>query len=376
MGKRANGEGSKPYKRKDGRWCARYTAHTPDGPKRRSVYGKTRAEASTKLFAAIADRDGRVAFDPSTMPLSEYLARWLADSVRGSVSELTYLSHEQQCRVHIVPALGGVPLSKLTPGHLQAFYSAKLRGGTGTGALRNVHKTLHKALSQAERWGMAEHNAAARVSPPRHASQEMSPLSWPEIEAFLQAVEGDRLEALFHLAVRTGMREGELLALRWADVDLASGWLAVRRSVTVVSGTVRWSETKTRRGRSIKLAPKMLTRLQLHRARQLEERMKVKTSLGWRDPALVFPGPTGDVLRKESLVSRFERRLRDAGVRRIRFHDLRHTAATLMLAQGERPAVVQRMLGHASISQTIDTYSHVTPDLHEDAANRLDALLS
>lgn len=373
--KQPNGAGSPPRKRTDGgkvRYEARYTAYTSKGPKVVSVYGKTYKECHKKWINALAEQNAGIAFDPDTATLKTYLIRWLADSVAGSVSELTYYRHEQSCRVHIIPALGSKRLSKLRPENVQGLYRAKRDEGKSAGTIRNIHKTLRKALEQARAWGVVRENVADLVSPPAYSPKEMNPLSHEETLRFLRAAEGDRLEALWHLAIRTGMREGELLALKWRDVDLDRGTLQVRRSVTV-RGAVRFKETKGGKGRQLSLKSRMLVRLKAHEKRQDKEKRqpgKVWTLLG-----LVFPGPQGDVLRRESLVQRYERLLLEASVERRCFHELRHTAATLALQNGEHPKIVQEMLGHASIAQTLNTYSHVMPGMLESAAERMDSLL-
>lgn len=372
--KRGNGEGMPPRKRKDGRYEARYTAYTTKGPKSVSVYGRTRKECSVKWIKGMAEQNAGIAFNPDTATLTTYLIRWLEDSVRGSVSHLTYIRHEQACRVHIIPGLGFKRLSKLRPENIQGLYRAKREEGISSGTIRNIHKTLRKALEQARVWGVVRENVADVVSLPAYSPKEMNPLSHEETLRFLRAAEGDRLQALWHLAIRTGMREGELLALKWRDTDLERGTLQVRRSVTV-RGAVRFKETKGGKGRALVLKSRMLARLKAHYKHQLEEAMQKRDVWEGAKLGLVFPGPKGDVLRRESLIQRYEKLLRAAGIERRCFHELRHTAATLALQNNERPKVVQEMLGHASIAQTLNCYSHVLPGMLDDAAERMDSLL-
>jgi integrase len=248
-GKRGNGEGS-IYKRKDGRWVGQYLVYTAAGPKYRYIYGKTRQAVAEKLAKTIADRDGGLIFDAGKMKLGEYLDRWLSDSVKGTVRASTYERHEAIIRLHIKPSLGRVGLKKLTPAHVRGLIGEKLNAGLAPATVRKIHSTLHKALSQAVSDGMVPRNAAD-VKAPRPTPEEMRPLSKAEARAFLEAARetGDRFEALYVLAIATGLRRGELLGLRWDDVDLKRGTLRVGRALVREGGRHVLGETKTRRGR-------------------------------------------------------------------------------------------------------------------------------
>jgi integrase len=235
--KRGNGEGSISYRSKERRWEARYTVYTAKGPKRRSVYGKTRAEAAAKLAKAIADRDGGVAFDTSRVTLGEYLERWLSDAVRDTVKERTLMCYERICRRHISPALGSMQLTKLKPAHLQALYKSKTDEGLSPATVRGIHVVLHKAMKQALRWDLVPRNPASGAKPPRPSDPEVTPLTKEQARQLLGtlSVEGDRFEVLYAVALATGLRIGELLGLRWQDValdtDHSGGELRVRRTL-------------------------------------------------------------------------------------------------------------------------------------------------
>jgi integrase len=205
VGRRGNGEGS-ISRRKDGRWEAKYTAHTADGPKRRTLYGKTRKEVADKLARALADRASGYTFDTENMTVGEYLDRWLNDSDRSSVRTSTYERHEQIVRLHLNPAIGRVKLSKLTPAHVQGLYRDKLDSGLSPATVQKIHAVLHKALAQALKWNMIPRNATDAVKAPRPAPEEMYPLSPEEASKLMEAAHGDKLEALYILAVQTGMR--------------------------------------------------------------------------------------------------------------------------------------------------------------------------
>ena len=374
--KRGNMEGSIVY-RSDGRYMARYTVHTAEGPKRKALYGRTRAEVAAKLTKAMADRDGGLAFEAGNLTVGEYLDTWLTDSLRGTVRESTRVRHEINIRVHIAPALGRVKLKSLTPAHVRGLHCEKLDAGLAPATVRKIHLTLHKALSQAVTDGLIPRNAAA-VPAPRPTPKEMNPLSAEEARALLEAAReiGDRFEALYVLAVTAGLRRGELLGLRWEDADLERGTLRISRALVREGSSYRSSSTKTKRGRrSIRLTPRAVSALKAHRKRQLEE--KIKFAGLWKDHGLIFATQAGTFVNPENLINRsFKPLLKRAGLPEIRFHDLRHTCATLLLGGGVHPKLVQELLGHATIAMTLDTYSHFLPSMGDHTAKAMEAALS
>jgi integrase len=310
--------------------------------------------------------------------LGEYLDRWLADSVKSTVRTSTYERHEEIVRLHIKPSLGRLGLKKLTPAHVRGLYSEKLDSGLLTPAtVRKIHSTLHKALSQAVSDGMVPRNAAD-VKAPRPTPEEMRPLSEDEARTFLKAVSqsSERFEALYVLlAISTGLRRGELLGLRWDDVDLERGTLRVGRALVREGGRHTLGETKTKRGRrQINLTPRTVNALKAHRKKQLEAKMKLAGL--YKDHGLIFASEVGTPVNPENLVHRsFKPLLKKAGLPEIRFHDLRHTCATLLLIRGVHPKLVQELLGHATIAMTLDTYSHYLPSMGDQAAGAMgDAL--
>ena len=380
-GKRGNNEGS-VYKVKDREgYRAAYWAETPDGEKkRRYVSGKTRAEVAKKLAKAIADRDGGLVLWAENPTLSDYLTRWLTDSVRGTVKQPTLENYEYVVRVHLTPALGRVKLRGLTPARVQALYRAKLDSGLSPRTVQLIHTVLHKALKQAVRWEMVAKNVAGAVSPPRPkkaAEKKVKPLTREQYLALREAARGERLEALYVLAVTAGLRQGELLGLRWEDVDLERGTLYVRRQLTRTKmDGLTFTEPKWNGQRSVMLTEDAVTALRRHHLRQAEERMKLPAGL-WQDTGLVFTSGTGNPLDVGNMTARsFRPLLERAGLPRIRFHDLRHTCATLLLLAAVSPKVVQERLGHRDISVTLGTYSHVLPDMQEAAVKALDDLLA
>jgi integrase len=334
------------------------------------LYGKTRAEAARKLARALSDRENGLTFDAGKMTLGEYLERWLTDSVRGTVRTSTFERHEQIVRAHVNPALGRIRLKNLTPPHVRGLIAEKLESGLAPATVRKIHSTFHKALSGAVSDGLIPRNAAD-VKAPRPTPKEMRPLSEVEARTFLEATRGDPFEALYVLALTTGLRRGELLGLRWDDVDLERGTLRVGRALVREGGRHRVGETKTRRGRrQVNLTPRTVKALRTHRKRQLEEKLRLVGL--YEDSGLIFTTQTGTPVNPENLVKRsFKPLLREANLPDIRFHDLRHTCATLLLGRGVHPKLVQELLGHATIAMTLDTYSHYLPSMGDQAASAM-----
>lgn len=213
MGKRGNGEGS-ISRRKGGGWMAQYVVYTTAGRKRRTVYGKTRAEVAAKLTKAVSDREDGLVFDDEGLTTEEYLGRWLKDSVRDTVRPSTYERNQTLVRLHIVPAVGRLKLKALTPAHVRWFYREKLDSGLSDGTVHKIHVVLHKSLGQAVRDGLIPRNVTEAVKVPQVRRKEIMPLSAEETRRFIEAARGARFEALYVLAVTTGMRQGELLALK------------------------------------------------------------------------------------------------------------------------------------------------------------------
>ncbi|CAA9321932.1 MAG: Integrase [uncultured Chloroflexia bacterium] len=370
MGKRGNGEGS-ISKYKDGRWCGRYTIHTANGPKRKVVYGKSRAEAAAKLAKAMADRDGGLIFDSGNITVGEHLDQWLKNCVKHSVKQTTYENYEYVVRRHLVPAIGAKRLGKLSPAQVQSLYRQKLDAGLAPRTVRLIHTVLHRALKQAVRWGLVPRNVTDAVEVPRPQKKEIRPLTPEQVKTLLRAAEGDRLEALYVLAVTTGMREGELLGLRWEDVDLEQEVVRVRQQLTRTRSGLSFTKPKNGKGRSVALMGTAAKALRAHRDAQDRERSRLAGL--WQETGLVFTSATGTPLDVGNLTYRsFRPLLERAGLPRVRVHDLRHSFATLFLSNGTHPKIVQEMLGHSNISMTMDTYSHVLPNMQGEAVRAMD----
>jgi len=373
--RRGNGEGS-ITRRKDGLYMARYWIETPKGSKRKTIYGKKREEVADKLARALAERANGIVYDDENMTVGEYLDSWLKGSVRGSVRQSTFDRYESAVRLHIKPALGRLKLKKLTPAHVQGFYQDRLDAGLAPASVNKLHVILHKALSQAMEWNMIPRNVAALAKAPQPAPEEMKTLSAEETRCLLEATRGNKLEAVYVLAVHTGMRQGELLALKWQDVDLENATLSVRRTLTRSGGRLLLGEPKTKKSRRIiALTEASVRALREHLDRQMEDMQRLGDL--YRDQGLVFTSEVGTPINPSNLRKRsFAPLLKKSGLPRIRFHDLRHTCATLLLSRNVHPKYVQELLGHANIAITLDTYSHVIPGMGDHAARAMEDVLS
>jgi integrase len=372
--KRGNGEGS-ITKRSDGRWMARYTVHTAKGPKRKHIYGRTRQEVAEKLSKAVSDRVEGVVYDNENMTVGEYLDVWLNSLVRSSIRQSTYDRDAYLVKNHVRPALGRIKLKNISSAHVQSFYQDRLDAGLSASTVHKVHTILHKALARAVAWQMVPRNVTDAVEPPRPAPREMRPLPPAEARKLLDAAQGDRLEALYVLAVTTGMRQGELLALKWQDVDLENATVSVRHTLTRTGGRYALGEPKTKKSRrSIRLTPRATEVLEQHLERQLSDIQMLGDN--YADQGLVFSTDTGAFINPSNVRQRsFAPLLRKANLPHMRFHDLRHTYATLLLGKGTHPKFVQELLGHATVAISLDTYSHVMPGMGDQTARAMqDAL--
>lgn len=365
MSKHSNGEGSVRSKpRADGRWEARYTVEIDGAWKRRSVFGRTKAEAAQKLRAALSARDAGNPLPSAKETVGPFLEAWLA-ATKTNVRPRTFASYSQIVRDHLLPALRSTPLTRLQPVQLQRLYAQLLEQGKSPKTVANIHRVMHRALNQAQRWRLVVSNIADLVDPPRQRRPEMKALSPEQARLVLNAARGDDLEALWTVALTTGLRQGELLALRWPDVDLERGSLRVVASlIRIVGQEPQLAEPKSRRSRrQVELSIGAVDALRRHRAKA--------PSIGF-----VFARPDGRPLSITTTWKRWRRVLDRAQVPAMPFHSARHSAATLLLSRGVHPKIVSEMLGHSTVAITLDVYSHVTPVMHREAARVMDDLLS
>jgi len=356
---------------------ARYTVHTAEGPKRKYIYGKTRQEVAEELSKALSDRASGFVFDAGTLTLGRYLDSWLSHSVHGSVRQRTFERYEQIARVNIKPTLGRMKLKALTPTHVRGLYQEKLDDGLAPRTVQYIHTTLRKALNEAVQDGLIPRNATDAVKAPSPAKKEINPLSPEQARAFLEMASGDRFEALYVLAIHCGLREGELLGLKWDDLDLEAGTLSVRRTLSETKDVGRIFEPpKNGKGRNIQLTSSATEALRGHLQCQLDEIERAGDR--YQDQGLVFPSRAGTPMNAKNLTARsFKPLLVKACLpHSVRLHDLRHTCATLLFRRGVHPKIVQELLGHATISITLDTYSHVLPNMQGEAVAAMESVLS
>jgi integrase len=350
--RRGRGEGS-IYRCKDGRWVGQYEV----GGKRRYVYGKTRKEVASKLTKAVADGNEGLIFDSDHLTVAQYLDRWLY-SIRGTVRESTWVRHEINVRVHVKPALGRVRLGKLNPLQVQSFYRCKLDQGLSDASVLKIHSTLSKSLKQAVRWRLVPLNVCMAVVLPCITKPEIQSLDAQQMKALLKAAQGTDLYPLWVLMATTGVRVGEALGLRWEDLYLEARTLRVNR--TVYRGQSCLPKTDSSR-RTIKLSRLVTEALRQH-PQQCE----------W-----VFPTSRGTTINLNNLRYRSWKQLLERAhlPSGTRIHDLRHSAATLLLSKGVPVKVVSEMLGHSDVGITLSIYAHVLPDMQDGAAEAMDDAL-
>ncbi len=375
MTRRGAGEGS-IRTRPDGRLEARYTGS--DG-RRHYIMGRDHKNLQAKLRDALRDAAQGIQPVSQQLTLAAWLETWLATSVRPRLRPRTIESYEMVVKLYLAPApLGRTPVAKLTPAAVQAALTAlAARSGPGGRHLspttvRYVYSVLRIALGRALKAGVVHRNVATLLDPPRKATVERHPLTADQIGTFLGSVDGDRQRALYVAAIGLGMRQGELLALRWSDIDLEAGTVSIRH--TLQRGTRTLAAPKTERARrTLRLGVEVSTALRDHRRRQLEER--IAAAKRWKDEDYVFTTPAGRPLDTKHVTADFQVALAAVGLPHQRFHDLRHACATQLIEQGEELAVVSKILGHSDLGTTADVYAHLTPAMAQRVADRMDGVL-
>jgi integrase len=374
MAKRLRGEGS-VWLRADGRWCGAINLGWEHGKRRRKYfYGQTAEQVQAAILRARADLAQGLPVVAERQTVEEFLGRWLEDSVKPSVRPLTYEQYRQHVKLYLAPLLGRHQLAKLAPQHVRAFIKQKLADGLSPRTVQLSLVILRRALGQAVKDGLVGRNVAKLADPPRWKRPEIKPWEPAEAARFLDAIRTERLEAAYLLALSLGLRRGEVLGLRWSDVDLEGKTVTISQALARVGGKLEFIEPKSRQSRrTVPIHDGLVAALRNHRRRQFEERLAAGSR--WHDGGLVFTTGIGTPLEPRALNEDFERVVMAAGLRRIRLHDLRHSCATFLLAQGVHPRVVMELLGHSQISLTMETYSHVLPDAMREAIGRMEALL-
>jgi integrase len=377
---RANGDGDVwPRKNKEGKITSYRGAYIgPDG-KRRYVSGKTKEEARRNKRKTEADAAGCVVFDAGKLTVEEHLELWLSDCLQPLVSSSkmahsTFIRYKGIAENDISPVPGRKKLRDLSRAEVRALYSAKGRE-LSPRSVDYIHVTLQKALTQAMRDDLISRNVATDERPRSSRNrEEIKALSSEQAKALLSAARDTRNQALYVVAVHTGLRQGELLGLKWTDVDLAGRRLSVRRSLKVTDHGLDFGPPKNRASRrSVPLTKTAVAALRAHRTRQNEERLRLGDL--WQDHDLVFPNRVGKPLDHNNFYYReYKPLLQRAGPgdEEFTFHSLRHTFATELFNQRKRSKIIQSLLGHSSITQTMDTYSHLLDDVDDDEIGGLD----
>lgn len=355
------------YKGRDESGRRRYDTSTVRG---------SRDDAEAECTRLLRDLDTGSYVEPSRMTVEDLLLKWL-DSARMSVAPKTFERYEEIVRKHLIPTLGSRLLTKLRALHIEAYYAEALatgrcnkRGGLSAQTVLHHHRVLRKALQKAVKWQLLTRNPAADVDPPRPERRQMQTLESDDTAQLLAAARRTRLYVAIVLAITTGMRRGEILALRWSDIDWQNRALSVRRSLEQTrKGGLRFKEPKTGRGRLIALPPLTVTALKQHRARQAARRLQLGAV--FQDQDLVCEAGEGSPWSPVAVTSAFRKLIAKLDLPRVRLHDLRHSHATHLLREGVHPKVVSERLGHSKVGVTLDTYSHVLPTLQQEAAQRV-----
>jgi len=395
MSRRGNNEGS-IYQRKDGRWVSTIHLGYRNGKRyRKSIYGETRDEVQKELTRALRAQQLGLPPEPGRLTVGNWLTQWLENQKPPATKPKTYAAYEYQVRVHLMPAFGKRPLTKLQPQEVREFMQSKAKSGLSPKSIRHFRATLRAALNVAMRDGLIARNVAALVKPPRAARPALRVFSKEDTFRFLDVVKGHRLEAIFTVALALGLREGEILGLRWQDVNLRDGTLEVSHTLQRIKrpgadkGKLELVAPKTDRSRRVIMLPQVATSaLYAHRRRQEEERGLAGSR--WRETGMVFSTSIGTMLDQRNMLRAFyaimdtpdpddpevDPKKKRKLFSRLRFHDLRHSAATLLLAQGVHPRSIMELLGHSSISLTMNTYGHVLEEMKRETARKTDAMFN
>jgi integrase len=374
------------------RWRYVVDVSLPGGPRKqaqkRGFATKKAAQAAlTKLLEEVRTQ---TYVAPTKQTLAGFIEETWLPAIEATIRPSTYDSYRRNLKLHVCAMpIGHVQLQELVPPMLNVLYAQLLAGDEAhrklaARSVSYVHVILHRVFRDAMKWNLLMRNPADAADPPRSRPNESGAMrTWTaaELGTFLQAEPNDRLQALWWLLASTGMRRGEAVGLRWEDVDTDGATLSINRTLVTTDARragdpgMAWSTPKTAKGRrSVALDATTVTILKGHKARQAEERLAI--GAGYQDEGLVFALPDGSPIHPKTVSYYFDRRVKRLGVPRIRLHDLRHTHATLALQAGVHPKVVQERLGHANIGITLDTYSHVTPAMQSEAAERVAALLT
>jgi integrase len=385
---RGRGEGTVYQRKSDGKWCASLWVA---GNKRRTIYGATKKEVTDKLKDAQAATKKALPVPSARETVGSLLDHWLNDVAAKKVKPSTLERYRRDAELHIRPALGKCKLNELTPRRVQEFIdglttSTKPKGRgrqkqqavpapLGPRGVAHCRAVLRVALGLAEHEGLIGLNAARRVTLPRQTRKKVEALSPADAKTLLAAFKGHALDALITVALATGLRQGELLELSWADIDFDAATVRVHHQLQRVGGEYQLVGLKTdQSNRTLPLPTVAVAVLRSHRTRQAEARLMLGRK--WKDTGLVFTTAEGNYLNGSAVTHRFQDQLRTAGLPVRSFHELRHGAASLLLAQGATMRTVMEQLGHSQINLTMNTYAHIVPEILRDAADKLNEALS
>ena len=361
--------------RSKGSWELRYDGPRKTGGRRRYVSETVRG---TKRDAERVLRDRLAALEagahvPKTREtVAEFMSTWMQNYAATNTLPSTRYGYQGYINRYIVPTIGHISIQKLTAADIQALYGELAQLGKSPTTIVQLHRIIHKALAEGVRWGILTRNVADATTPPRLQKQELRVWDMRTTVEFLQAIRGTRYGNLYSLAALTGMRRSELCGLKWEDVDLVNKRLRVLRSLQRIPGTgIQQGPTKTQGSRrSIRLSDAAVTVLHGIRGRQLTQ--EIEAGDDWQDTGLVFTGDIGQPLSPDVVSRQFSRLVKKAGLPHLTLHGLRHGLASLLLSANINPKVVSELLGHSNIGITMDTYSHVLPDIQDTAARAVD----
>lgn len=342
--------------------------------KQRSQTFTTRRAAETALAKWVADIERGTAVDTTKQTVAEFLTHWLETVAVHRVRATTYEDYAATIANHIIPAIGSIPVQRLTAANVHDFYAAKLASGCGARTVQLCHLRLSQALAQGVKWGTLARNVCDLIDAPKVTTKPGKTWTPDEARRFLAVAETDGYAPLWLLALTTGARQGELLGLRWQDVDIAKGTMRVTQSLAILHGKPIIQAPKSRAAvRTIHVPAEAIAALKRHKARQNAERLAA--GYAWSDHDLVFATPMGNPIHPSNVLRNYAKLQRRVDVPRIRFHDLRHTHATWLIADGQPITTVAERLGHAKSSITLDVYAHAVASTRDGAALAVSALL-
>jgi integrase len=368
--RRGNGEGT-IRQRNDGRWEAQLSL---PGGKRKSIYGKSKKEAREALYMAIKQLDQGLDLGAPSQTLGDFLERWLADTVRPRLAPKTHKTYRDLMRVHVIPTLGPMRLDRLTAQHVATLLREKADAGLSPATVNHIRSVLRNALNRAVKWNLLVRNPVILTDPPRQERKRVVPLQPEEARRALEAVRGHRLEALFTVALFLGLRQGEVLGLRWVDVDLEARTLAITQALQRVDGALILKSPKTEKSRRrLTLPPSVVAALRAHRDRQATERQTA--GVHWKESGLIFTTTIGTPIDPRNALRIWQNLLAGAGLPRRTFHVTRHTAVSMLINEGVPLKVIQEILGHSVLSTTADVYGHLYPQAFTEAAEAMERAL-